>query len=196
MIEQSVPGATSLDPDELLGLLHPHVTLKSQLDELEQSNLQMGMMWLSKQRTPDVLSETFVSQLHKKLFGYVWGWAGMFRKTEKNIGVDPIQIAIELRQLLNDTKYWVEHNTYPPLEIAARVHHKLVWIHLFPNGNGRHARIFADALLNKLLNHDSIDWAAGEDLMVDSDRRTQYIAALREADKHSITPLLDFVGAS
>ena len=129
------------------------------------------------------------------LFGSVWKWAGTFRRTEMNIGVDPIQVAIQLRQLLDDAKYWVEHDTYSPKELAARFHHKLVFIHPFPNGNGRHARIMADAVLTKLLNERAIDWAGGYRLEAMNERRNQYVEALRAADRHDISALLEFVGA-
>ena len=142
-----------------------------------------------------MLSEAFVLELHKRLFGSVWKWAGTFRRTEKNIGVDPIQVAIQLRQLLDDARYWVEHGTYSPKELAARFHHKLVFIHPFPNGNGRHARIMADAVLTKLLNEPAIDWAGGYRLEAMNERRDQYIAALRAADGHDMSALLEFVGA-
>ena len=133
--------------------------------------------------------------LHKRLFGQIWKWAGSFRKTEKTIGVDPIQIAIQLRQLLDDARYWIEYETYPPMELAARFHHKLVLIHPFPNGNGRHARIMADAILTKLMGEPAIDWAGGYPLESMNERRDQYIAALRAADKHDFTTLFEFVGA-
>ena len=100
-----------------------------------------------------------------------------------------------MRQLLDDAKYWVEHDTYSPKELAARFHHKLVFIHPFPNGNGRHARIMADAVLTKLLNEPAIDWAGGYRLEAMNERRNQYIAALRAADGHDISALLEFVGA-
>lgn len=129
------------------------------------------------------------------MFGSVWKWADTFRRTEKNIGVDPVQVAIQLRQLLDDAKYWVEQCTYAPVELAARFHHKLVFIHPFPNGNGRHARIMADAVLTKLLNEPAIDWAGGYRLEGMNERRNQYIAALRAADGHDISVLLEFVGA-
>ncbi|PIE42050.1 MAG: cell filamentation protein Fic [Gammaproteobacteria bacterium] len=188
-------GATPLDPDELDGLKFKHVTTRGELDQLEQAGITEGLKWLDKQKNPDVLSEAFVIELHRRLFGRVWKWAGTFRRTEKNIGVDPIQIAIQLRQLLDDARYWVEHDTYPPKELAARFHHKLVLIHLFPNGNGRHARIMADAVLTKLLNEPAIDWAGGYRLEAMNERRDQYIAALRAADGHDISALLEFVGA-
>ena len=188
-------SATPLDPDELDGLKFKHVTTREELDQLEQAGITEGLKWLDKQKTPDVLSEAFVLELHKRLFGSVWKWAGIFRGTEKNIGVDPIQVAIQLRQLLDDARYWVEHETYSPKELAARFHHKLVFIHPFSNGNGRHARIMADAVLTKLLNEPAIDWAGGYRLEAMNERRDQYIAALRAADGHDMSALLEFVGA-
>ncbi|WP_340677558.1 mobile mystery protein B [Paraglaciecola sp.] len=192
---ESPDGATPLDPDELAGLKFKHVSTRGELDQLEQAGLTDGLKWLAKQKHPDVLSEDFVLELHKRLFGSVWKWAGTFRRTEKNIGVDPVQVAIQLRQLLDDAKYWVEHEMYPPKELAARFHHKLVYIHPFPNGNGRHARIMADAVLTKLLNEPAIDWAGGYRLEAMNDRRNQYISALRAADRHDLSALLKFVEA-
>jgi len=190
------PGAaTPLDPDELDGLKFHHVSTKGELDQLEQAGITEGLKWLAKQKNPDVLSEAFVLELHKRLFGSVWKWAGTFRRTEKNIGVDPAQVAIQLRQLLDDAKYWVEHGTYSPKELAARFHHKLVFIHPFSNGTGRHARIMADSVLTKLLNEPAIDWAGGYRLEAMNERRNQYIAALRAADGHDMSALLEFVGA-
>lgn len=188
-------GATPLDPDEMGGLKFRHISTKGELDQLEQAIITEGLSWLEKQKKPDVLSESFVLELHKRLFGSVWKWAGTFRRTEKNIGIDPLQIAIQLRQLLDDAKYWLEHATYTPKELAVRFHHKLVFIHPFPNGNRRHARIMADALLTKLLNEPVIDWAGGYKLETMNERREQYIMALRAADGHDFSALLEFVGA-
>lgn len=188
-------GATPLDLDELEGLRFKHIQTRGQLDELEQANIQNGLNWLSKQKSPDVLSEGFVRKLHEKLFGEVWLWAGTFRKTEKSIGIDPNQISVQLRQLLDDAKYWVEHDTFPPKELAGRFHHKLVYIHLFPNGNGRHSRIMADAILTKVLGEPAIDWTGGYQLEKMNDRRVQYISVLRQADGHNFEELLEFIEA-
>lgn len=188
-------GATPLDPNELSGLLYQHVSTRGELDQLEQANITEGLRWLNKQKTPNVLTEGFVCELHKRLFSKVWQWAGSFRTTEKNIGVDPTQIAIKLRQLLDDTQYWIENKTYSPKEIGARFHHRLVFIHPFPNGNGRHARIMADAILTKLVGHAPIDWRCGHALETMNMRRRQYITALRSADAHNYALLLAFVGA-
>lgn len=187
-------GATPLEPEEMEGLLHKHVATRGQLDELEQYNIQEGLKWLKRQKSSDPLTEGFARELHKRLFGQVWRWAGTFRRTEKNIGIDPIQIAVQLRMLLDDANYWVNHGTFPPKELAARFHHKLVYIHPFPNGNGRHARIMADAVLTMVLKEKPIDWSGGVDLQKMNIRRAEYIAALRAADAGDFNPLLLFVG--
>ncbi len=187
-------GATPLDLDELAGLKFPHVTTRGELDHLEQANVQSGMQWLKRTRQSEILSEDFIRKLHKKLFGEVWRWAGTFRATEKNIGIDPIRIAIELRHLIDDTRYWIEHQTYPPLEIAARFHYRLVYIHPFPNGNGRHARIMADAILTKIYGIPPINWTGGYDLQSMNERRVVYINALRAADQRDFQPLFSFIG--
>lgn len=188
-------GATPLDPDELEGLKFKHVTARGQLDHLEQANIQESLRWLSRHKNADILNEAFVRELHKKLSGEVWTWAGTFRTTEKNIGIDPRQVVVQLRMLLDDARYWVENRTYSPIETAVRFHHRLVYIHIFPNGNGRHARIMVDAVLTKVLGVKPIDWASGHDLQAMNDHRRAYIHSLQEADKGDYRPLLGFVGA-
>jgi Fic-DOC domain mobile mystery protein B len=187
-------GATPLDPDEREGLKFRHVTMRGELDQLEQANIESGLMWLARRRKGDVLTDPFIRQLHRHLFGAVWTWAGKFRLTEKNIGVEPAQIAVQLRMLLDDARLWSEAGTFAPLEAAARFHHRLVLIHPFANGNGRHARIAADVYLEECFGHPPIDWAAGQDLQRTNERRTLYIAALRAADGGDYAPLLSFVG--
>jgi Fic-DOC domain mobile mystery protein B len=154
-----------------------------------------GLAWLERSRTSDVLTDDFARNLHKKLFGEVWRWAGTFRRTEKNIGIDPLYIGVQLRGLLDDARYWLDHDIYAPLEAAMRLHHRMVYIHPFPNGNGRHARIMADALLTKMYGHNAIDWAGGYDLQKMNERRAQYLTALRAADAGDYAPLLAFTGA-
>lgn len=189
-------GATPLDPDDLEGLKFRHITTRGELDELEQVNIENALLWLGRRRRrTDVLSEEFIRELHRRLFGDVWKWAGAFRRTEKNIGVDPIEIGVRLRMLLDDARHWTNHRTHPPLEAAARFHHRLVQIHCFPNGNGRHARLAADAYLGEYFGHPPVDWAAGHDLTKTNQRRDEYIAALRAADSGNYNPSLIFVGA-
>jgi Fic-DOC domain mobile mystery protein B len=187
-------GATPLDPDEMDGLKFRHVTMRGELDELEQANIENGLVWLARRRKTDILTEQFIRDLHRRLFGEVWTWAGRFRRTEKNIGIDPLQISVQLKILLDDARYWAGNDTYAPLEASARFHHRLVFIHPFANGNGRHARIAADAYLTDRFDHAPIDWASGHDLQNSGERRKAYIAALRAADAGDYRPLLAFVG--
>jgi Fic-DOC domain mobile mystery protein B len=186
-------SATPLDPDELGGLKFKHITTRAELDELEQVNIESGLRWLTRQRG-DVLTDNFALTLHKRLFGDVWDWAGSFRRTGKNIGIDPIQIGVELRTLMDDASYWADHRTYCPTEAAVRLHHRLTFIHPFPNGNGRHARIMTDTVLVRIYEAPPIDWAGGHDLQKMNARRTAYIAALKAADWGDIAPLMTFVG--
>lgn len=187
------PGATLLDPDEREGLKFDHVRTRSDLNELEQHNIEEGLRWLARQRNPNILSEDFVCQLHVKLFGDVWKWAGQFRRSDKNIGAYWANVPAELRVLLGDAQYWVDNETYEPGEMAIRFHHRIVKIHLFPNGNGRHSRIIAEAILEKTLHSDKkISWGEG-DLVVDGDTRKEYLAALRAADQHDYRPLIEIV---
>ena len=195
MIEnmQYPDGATPLDPNELGGLKHKHITTQGELNQLEQANIESGLRWLGRQRA-HILTDDFAITLHKRLFGDVWDWAGTFRKTGKSIGIDAIHIRVELRTLMGDAKYWADNKTYPPLEAAVRLHHRLVKIHPFPNGNGRHARIMADTVLDRVYKAKPIDWAGGHDLQKMNKRRTAYIAALKAADQDDIGPLMKFIG--
>jgi len=187
-------GATPLDPDELEGLRQKHITTRGELNELEQANIEAGLLWLAGRRQTAILTDEFLRELHRRLFGDVWRWAGTYRLREKNIGIDPRLISVQVRQLLGNAQYWAENQVYVPLEAAARFHHELVRIHPFPNGNGRHARISADIFLAEAFDHPPIDWESGADLTNNGDRRVAYIAALRAADGHDFDPLLAFVG--
>lgn len=187
-------GATQLGPDETVGLKFSHITTRDELNELEQANIQQGLLWLARQHGGDILSAEFIRELHKQMFGDVWEWAGTFRWHETNIGVEPSRIAALLHDLLEDARYWTQNNTYIPLEAAARFHHRMVAIHLFPNGNGRHARIATDTFLEDCFDHPPIEWEGGFDLQADPRGRAAYIDALRSADQDNYGPLLEFVG--
>ncbi len=184
------PGATPLDADELGCLIAKHITTQGELNEWEQLNILQGEAWASKQRK-DILDETFVRRLHEKMFGETWSWAGTFRQTDKNIGVDSHHIGVRLRDLLNDVRYQIDHATYPPDEIATRFHHRLVLIHPFPNGNGRHARMIADLLVKKL-GQARFTWGS-KSLSDASKTRDRYITVLSAADHGDCQPLLAFV---
>ncbi|MDR6193321.1 mobile mystery protein B [Siphonobacter sp. SORGH_AS_0500] len=185
-------GATPLTPEEQEGLKLKHILTRSELDRWEHENIQEAFAWLARRRKTDILDERFVLQLHEKMFNKVWQWAGKFRRTDKNIGVSWSQVPVELRRLLDDTKAWIEFNAYSPDEIAYRFHHRLVWIHLFSNGNGRHSRLMTDVILTELLNQPLFTWGK-EDLSSANAVRKQYIKALKAADQYEYTLLSEFV---
>lgn len=186
-------GATPLDPDELEGLKFSHVATRGELDHLEAANISQGFMWLNRKRNPQILTDTFVREFHKQLFGEVWSWAGVYRKTEKNIGVDPLQISIKVRELIDDVQYWIDNQVFDPLEVAVRFHHKLVFIHPFANGNGRHARYMADAIMEKVFKQPPINWGNADGLKEIREIRKQYIKALQKADAGIYDDLLTFI---
>lgn len=187
---EKIDGSTPLTEEELEQLIPSYITLRHELNEAEQANILEAEDWAFS-RKRDALSERFLDNLHKRMLGRVWQWAGELRQSNKTVGVDAYRIPTELRQLLNDCHYWLDNSTYEPDEIAARFHHRLVLIHPYPNGNGRHARLATDLLLVKL-GRSRFSW--GRIKLVDASKtRDIYIAALRAADNHDIGPLLEFV---
>jgi len=189
-LEEQDDASTPLTEEEREDLIPSYITLRSELNEAEQANILDAEDWAFS-RKRDVLDERFLDKLHKRILGRVWRWAGQYRRSGKNVGVDAYRIPQELRQLLGDCRFWIDHATYGPDEIATRFHHKLVWIHLYPNGNGRHARLATDLLL-VALGQPRFTW--GSVNLVDPGKTRQaYVAALRAADKHDIAPLLEFV---
>jgi Fic-DOC domain mobile mystery protein B len=183
-------ASTPLTHEEREGLIPSYITLRSELNEAEQANILEAEEWAFS-RKRDVLDERFLMNLHNRMFGHVWRRAGEFRRTDRNTGIDPYRIPVELRQLLDDCQYWIEHDIYEPDEIAARFHHRLVFIHPFPNGNGRHARLATDLMLVKL-DRPRFSW--GSVNLVDAgETRQTYVATLRAADNHDYRALLEFV---
>jgi Fic-DOC domain mobile mystery protein B len=183
-------GRTELTEEEREGLIPSYITLRSELNEAEQANILEAEEWaLARKR--DLLEEEFLNNLHKRMYGNVWRWAGRYRTSGKNIGIDAYRIPTELRQLLDDCRYWIENGTYEPDEIAVRFHHRIVSIHCYPNGNGRHARLATDLLLRSI-GQERFSWG-GENLVDVGETRERYVAALQAADEHDIGPLLEFV---
>ena len=185
-------GATPLDPNEIEGLLLTHITTRSELDRWEHDNMNEALAWLEQRKPKDILNESFMKLLHKRMFGNVWKWAGKLRITEKNLGIPFYQISIEVKKLCDDVEYWIENKTFPDDEIAARFHHRLVFIHLFPNGNGRHARLIADILLENVLAKPPFTWGSGNLAATGLDRK-KYIESLIAADREDYRLLMDFV---
>lgn len=183
-------AATPLTPEEREGLIPNYITLRHELNEAEQIGIEEADRWAFSRRRK-VLEEKFIRQLHRRMFGDVWRWAGDFRTTARNIGVDAYRIGVDLHQLFSDVTYWIEHATYPIDEIVARFHHRLVQIHPFPNGNGRLSRLAAD-LLAVQLGVERFSWGRANLVEAAATRRA-YVDALRAADNHDIGPLLTFM---
>jgi len=188
-----INGQTPLDEEEKEGLLIPTIANRGELDEFEQQNIEEAMQWiLTRSRNANqILTEQFVRNLHKRMYGNVWSWAGKFRKTDKNIGINKWQIPSALKALLDDTLYWIEHETFTPDEIAVRFKHRIVSIHCFPNGNGRHSRLMADIIVIKIYKLPVFSWGA-DNLVKKCDTRTNYLNAIKTADKDNYEPLISF----
>ena len=189
LFEQPEGAATPLSPEEMRDLIPAHIAYRRELNEAEQRNIARAQEWALNRRR-EALTEKFIKDLHRRMLGDVWRWAGRFRTGERNIGIACWEIPVALRQLLDDAKAWIECSTYPPDEVAVRFHHRLVQIHPFPNGNGRHARLMAD-LLAMRLGRERFSWGR-ESLRDAGAMRQRYIAALRAADNHDMGPLLAF----
>ena len=185
-------GSTPLDPDEINGLKIIFINTRAELDRWELENIQEGLIWAERQKPLKLITEDFVQTLHKKMFSKVWKWAGTYRKTNKNIGVSWPYVQTEIRKLTGDLDYWIKNNSFSPLEIGARFHHRLVWIHPFPNGNGRHARMMTDLIITRYFMVKPFTW--GSNLTLETaELRKNYIDALKKADNNDYAALEKFV---
>jgi Fic-DOC domain mobile mystery protein B len=188
-----LPGQTPLDEDEKEGLMIKTINTRGELDEAEQLNIEEAIEWTLRKRfnVYDIIDEVFVKELHKRMYREVWRWAGEFRKKNKNIGADKYQIPMTLRQLIDDCKLWIHDKVFEPDEIAIRFKHRLVSIHCFPNGNGRHSRLMADVMASNIFGQKVFSWSTGN-LVQDGEIRAKYLEALRVADKCEYKLLLAF----
>lgn len=188
-----IDGQTPLDEEEKEGLLIPTIANRGELDEFEQQNIEQAVQWTLGRsfKAEKVFTEDFVRMVHKRMYAQVWAWAGEFRKTNKNLGVDNWQIPTELQYLLDDVRYWHENNTYLPDEIAVRFKHRIVNIHCFANGNGRHSRLMADIIIEKIYKQPVFTWGAAN-LSREGDARSAYLHAVKAADKGDYSLLLAF----
>lgn len=184
-------GNTPLSPEELADLI-PSLATKEELNEWERENNLQARAWAIEDRASaaDIPSDEYVRKLHKKMFDQTWKWAGEYRRTERNIGAPVHEIRERFVVLCGDVRYWIDHRTYPPDEIGVRFHHRLTFIHPFPNGNGRHARLIADILVVKL-GGPPFSWGSAN-LLKEGEARANYLEAVRAADNGGIHPLLKF----
>lgn len=186
-------GQTPLDENESMGLLFKTITTQGELNEAEQLNIEEAVEWTLRKKfeADNILSETFCNELHRKMYSGVWQWAGTFRKTNKNIGVDKYQIPVALRTLIEDCNVWIDHQTYPEDEIAVRFKHRIVSIHCYSNGNGRHSRLMADVIISHIFGRPVFTWGAAN-LVKAGEARETYLKALKAADKGDLTGLVGF----
>jgi Fic-DOC domain mobile mystery protein B len=185
--------ATPLSPDDQKGLIPTWITTKGDLNIAERDNIIGGLGWAKRRRSKPmtIATDEFSRRLHQAMFGKVWKWAGTYRQTTLNIGVEPWLIAKGCAELFDTFRYWIEHDTYPPDELAVRFHHQIVAVHPFPNGNGRHSRLMGDLLVESL-GGEPFSWGRGN-LQDDTNAvRKAYIATLKDADRNDIGPLLAF----
>jgi Fic-DOC domain mobile mystery protein B len=182
-----------LDEEEKEGLLITTITTRAELDEFEQLNIQKAIEWtlIRKFKSDKVLTEGFIKELHYRMFGDTWAWAGKFRNTNKNLGVDYFKVSVELRNLLDDTRFWVDKAIYPPNEIAIRFKHRIVSIHCFANDNGRHSRLLGDIIIEHFFKLPVYSWGSSNLIKADQSRKF-YLTAIRVADKGDIEPLINF----
>lgn len=188
-----IEGQTPIDEEEKEGLLISTITTRGELDEFEQLGVEKAIEWTMRRKPsiPQILSEDFIKELHRMMFADVWNWAGKFRTSHKNIGVDKTQIPIELRELLDDCNYWISNRVFDEDEIAIRFSHRMVSIHPFANGNGRHSRLIADALISFGLGKTNFTWGS-LNLTAEGEARSKYLKVLREADANNYKQLIEF----
>jgi Fic-DOC domain mobile mystery protein B len=183
-------GTTPIDPDEAMGLIPTHIRTQAELDAWEQHNIIEGLAWAQRQIRRELLDELFVRELHRRMFGATWRWAGSFRKSDKNIGIDWHNIPVRLRDLLEDIRAQLADLREPIDQTILKFHHRLVYIHPFANGNGRHARVMADLLAAR---HGRPAFSWGKNLATPArEIRDAYLAALRKADQRDYLPLFQF----
>jgi Fic-DOC domain mobile mystery protein B len=188
-----INGQTPLDENEKEGLLIPTIATREELDEFEQQNIEEALQWVLGRslKAEMILTEKFICNLHKRMYGDIWAWAGKLRKTDKNLGIDKWQIPVALKTICDDTLFWINNETYSPDEIAIRFKHRIVSIHCFSNGNGRHSRLMADVIIDKVYKLPLFTWGAG-DLAHVGGARSAYLNAVKTADNENFQQLLKF----
>lgn len=188
-----IEGQTPLEEEEKEGLLIPTITTREELDEFEQKNIEEAILWVwgKKLKKETIFTEKFVRELHKRMYGHIWKWAGDFRQTNKNIGIEYWKISTELKMLLDDALFWIEQDTFPADKMAVIFKHRLVSIHCFPNGNGRHSRLMADIIVSKIFGLEVFSWGS-DNLSHETNAREIYIRAVKLADKGDCSELSRF----
>lgn len=190
---QAKEHETPLTEEEKLDLI-PSLSTRAELNEAERANIFMARIWAMRPRTlkrDDLVTDTYSRELHQRMFDGVWKWAGCYRKTERNLGWEVHRLTEGVYNAFADARVWLQYDTYPLQEAAVRLHHQLVRVHPWPNGNGRHARLMADVIV-QARGGGELTWGAGADIATPGEMRTKYIEAIRKADAGDVGPLLKF----
>ncbi len=190
---EQADAATPLGEEERMALI-PSLSTRAELNQFERLNINAARVWAMRRsvlRRTDLLSDTFARELHRRMFNQVWKWAGKYRTSEKNLGWEVPRLAEGVRNAFDDTRAWLEHATYPLPEAAVRLHHRLVLIHPWSNGNGRHSRLIADIIIASRGGAE-LTWGARQDLVASGEIRQRYINAVRQADQGHFAPLIAF----
>jgi Fic-DOC domain mobile mystery protein B len=174
--------------DDISGLIPTHITNKDQLNEWEVNNIiKAAGKYLGRRKTRAITLE-MIKNVHRDMFNETWQWAGQFRRVDLSIGIDWHKINEEVKKLADDIEYWENDKKSPTIfERSVRIHHRLVKIHPFKNGNGRHARMMSDIFLYSH-GHKMPIWPSHE-LIIRTNIRDKYIGALAKADKNDYGPL-------
>ena len=186
-----VPDATPLSEEDKAALIPTHLVSMGQLNEWEQMNILVARRWALTNRRSELLTERYIRNLHSRMFDLTWSWAGINRHSDTSIGVPHYRITASVKELIDDATYWVTNKTFDVDEIAVRLHHRLVYVHPFPNGNGRHARLMADVFLRRRGVRE-LTWGSEKNLRTAGATRQAYIAALKRADQLEYGPLIAF----
>jgi Fic-DOC domain mobile mystery protein B len=188
------PGSRPLDQDDIDQMI-PSLSTQGELNQFEEANITEANAWALNSRVlknHDPLTEPYVRELHERMFNRTWKWAGIYRAKELTIGIPYYEIRNQIPALLGNARDWIDNQTFDLDEIAVRVHHRMVWIHPFRNGNGRHARLIADVIAVKN-GREPFTWGSIT-LAAAGPGRAEYIRCLQVADANNddIHGLLNF----
>ncbi|HCT84913.1 MAG: mobile mystery protein B [Candidatus Margulisiibacteriota bacterium] len=180
-------GATPID--DYSGLKLKHINTIKELYEAEFLNItsSTSKYLLKPPSNKSFMDRIYLFKIHKTMFSQVWDWAGKKRISNKSVGIDKFQIDIEIVKLIQDFEFW-ESSNMDTIEVSSRIHHKLVYIHPFENGNGRWARLVTNIYLKQKLNR--IVYWPEQELYINNVFRKRYIHSLQSADHGNFADLV------
>lgn len=187
----------SLTLKETAWIIQEGITIKGKplKDHLEAKNQKEALEFLYElidSKKKNTISERLIREIHHLVVKEADAdIAGKYREGNVIItGADHsppegFNVPQEMHQLIQ----WINLNKSKlhPIELAAMVHHKLVYIHPFWDGNGRISRI----IMNVFIMQAGFPMA----IILKNDRK-RYYRVLSEADKDKYSPFCEFVAQS